>query len=156
MREITNTVNRVALQHPEVRGIVVGTEPISVNAYAYATDGKIMFNDAYASNPRLIAEMMAYDVRAKFHPPLGHCTPAEFLAYHEAAHIIDRAHNRIAHISLRLSYGDGNSLRAELSGYSFGPTGLAPAEALAEAFAAVNCNGGNRSERALHDLLVGD
>ena len=125
-------------------------------AYAGASRGKIVFNDRYASDLATVEEMVERDISAGFHPQLGSCTSTEFLAYHEAAHIIDLAHWGEAEARLRERFPDPRELWSVLSGYSFQPSGeLFSPEALAEAFAAVLCNGGNWAEQELYHFLVG-
>lgn len=157
MSEIATAINRVAAAYPEVRGIAVVTVPMPDGVYAYAKPRLIAVNDDLTSDPSLIPSMVADDVAANFHPTLGRCTAAEFLAYHESAHIIHNARGR-AEITAAVfeRFGDGSSLWLVLPMYSFGYIGfINPPEALAEAFAAVTCSGGNWAEQELYHILVG-
>ncbi|QRY51754.1 hypothetical protein [Mycolicibacterium septicum] len=149
--DITQTVNRVAQIHPEVRGTVVTTSFLPMGMYAGAGGRMIMFNDLYFSWPDVVNGMLHYDVDHGFHPPLGRCSPAEFIAYHESAHIIDQQRGKTPRMALTARYGGLTGL--PLSGYSFIDGILNPGEALAEAFAAVQCNGGNPLERDIAALL---
>lgn len=147
--DITEAVNRVAMEHPEVRGVTVTTLPIMLGAYAYAGNRRIVFNDLYMSSAILVEYMVHNDVEQGFHPPLGECSPASFLAYHESAHIIDQARDRAASRMVKERFTGTFGL----SGYSYVDGVLNPGEALAEAFAAVQCNGGNPVEQEIAALL---
>ena len=153
--EIIAVVNEVAIDHPAVRGVVISTEELPYGIYAYAVDDKIAFNDQYTSDPSEIRVMVDTDAKTGFHPPLGRCTGPQMLAYHEAAHVIDRRGGRAARNQLAEKYGAGRHMRGKLSRYSFTLLGtLAPGEAIAEAFAAVKCNGGNKHEKEIYQLLL--
>ena len=153
--QIVAAVNEVARMHPEVRGVVLATQPLPYGVYAFAVDDKIVFNDDYTSDPNLIQTMVERDIEIGFHPPLGRCTGAEMLAYHEAAHVIDRHGGRAARDQLIEQFGTGRDMHDVLSRYSFTMLGMfAPGEAIAEAFAAVKCNGGNEAEKKIYQLLL--
>lgn len=150
--DFTSAVNNVAKKFPEVRGITVTSQHLGPGVYAVAGGRRIALNDLYASSSLTVDLMFQYDVQEGFHPQPGRCSAGEFLAYHEAAHIIDQAKGTAPR--MRLAVMGGASLH-NLSGYSFHRDGgLNPGEALAEAFASVLCNGGNASERALYDILT--
>lgn len=153
--QIVKAINEVAREYPAVRGTVVTTETMPLGAYAYAVEGKIAVNDLYTSDPQTIQQMMEADVKEGFHPSLGRCTGPQFLAYHEAAHLIDRGDGREARTELVEKFGSGYKMHGKLSGYSFSSRGFfAPGEALAEAYAAVRCNGGNSFEQEIYRLLT--
>lgn len=157
MGQIINAINDVAQQFPEVRGITVTTGDVSV-AYAVTDgdDGTITINHRYVSDDHTMRDMIDRDVAIHWHPPLGHCTGPQSLAYHESAHVIDLRRGNVADTALAQRFGDGAQLRNVLSDYSFKGDGtIFPAEALAEAFTAVRCNGGNWAEQALYHILVG-
>lgn len=159
MNEIVNTVNSVAEEFPEVRGITVTTEVMPDWFYAFAMSGhpgKITINHHYASDPSVLTRLVNQDVQLHFHPALGHCSGAQLLAYHESAHIVDFGRGQVADALLVQRFGDGKQLQGILSGYSFNSAGSINApEALAEAFAAVKCDGGNWAEQELYHMLVG-
>ncbi|MCG7607104.1 hypothetical protein [Mycobacterium sp. CnD-18-1] len=151
--DFTSAVNNVAKKFPEVRGITVTSQYLGPGVYAVAGGRRIALNDLYASSSLTVNLMFQYDVQEGFHPQPGRCSAGEFLAYHEAAHIIDQAKGTVPRMEVAVTYGRGEFLT--LSGYSFyRDGGLNPGEALAEAFASVLCNGGNASEQALYDILV--
>lgn len=152
MNEIVAAINRVAVKYPEVRGITVTEVDIMPNVYAYASGRLIAFNRLYAPNVDVLNALMASDIGAGFHPALGRCTPAEFLAYHESAHIIDRTRELAPRIAMVVKYGQRSDL--DLSGYSFRGGMLNPGEALAEAFAATLCGSANPTEREIYTLFV--
>ncbi|QBI99662.1 hypothetical protein SEA_THREERNGTARJAY_20 [Mycobacterium phage ThreeRngTarjay] len=155
MDEVAAAVNRVAMAYPEVRGIEIRSEKLDPGVYAYASAGKmIVFNSNYTSDPAQFRHYVDADIEAHFHPPLGRCTHAELLAYHEAAHIVDQNRHMKPRLALAIAYGRGESLQGKLSRYSFTQSGtLAHGEALAEAFAATLCGSANETEKALFELF---
>lgn len=159
MSEIVNTVNAVAEEFSEVRGITVTTGEMPNWFYAFAKSGRpgsITINHHYASDPYDLTRLVNQDVEAHFHPALGHCSGPQLLAYHESAHIVDFGRGQIADELLKQRFGDGKQLQGILSGYSFEANGSINApEALAEAFAAVKCDGGNWAEQELYHMLAG-
>lgn len=150
MEQVFNAVNDVAMEYPEVRGVKIVSKPIMPGVYAFAGDGKITFNSLYTSKTSLFNSMVRDDVKMGFHPHLGHCTPAELLAIHESAHIIDQTRNRAPKIALIRMF---RVVPRDLAGYSYNEGALNPGEALAEAFASVKCNGGNATERKIAALI---
>lgn len=155
---ITNTVADVAVKFPEISGVTVGSAPIGGDehfAQSSSLGMSIMINEMWMSNPAAFNQAIADDIAIGFHAPLGRCTGAQYMAFHESAHIIDYVHGRKADWTVTLTYGSGDNLRGYLSKYSFDSTGLDPAEALAEAYASVTCNGGNEVEHQFADILVG-
>lgn len=154
MGEIARAVNEVALEFSDVIGVTVTTEPLMSGVYAFAANPRIVFNTTYATDPNLFNRLVHKDVALDFHPDLGDCSPAEFLAFHEVAHIIDQKQDRIPRVRLMLLYGPGVELAGLLPGYAFVNGFLNHGEALAEAFAAVKCNGGNEAEREFYDILT--
>lgn len=151
--DITRAVNGIAVKFPEVRGATVTSELEPIGVYAYALRPKIALNDLYMSDPEIFNAMVHDDVEAGFHPSLGKCSPAEFVAIHESAHLIDQGKGKAPRTELVKRWLGGEGF-PNLSGYSFRNGALNPGEALAEAFAAVICNGGNASEQALYDILI--
>lgn len=155
--EITGAVERIAEKYPEVRGTEIDATLIDSHVYAYANgDGhRIVFNELFVTSPDVFRSYVADDNDEGFHPAMGHCSGPELLAIHESAHIIDFARGSVADKTLAAKYGGGHQLVGKLSGYSFKNGKLNPIEAIAEAFAAVQCNGGNPYERELNAMLVG-
>lgn len=148
-RQITNAMNRIAAEYPEMRGTTIGTHAIQYGVYAYAKDNRIMFNTLYMTHRTKFEQSIRDDIAAGFHPELGWCSPAELLAFHEAAHIIDRKRDLLPRKSVVRIHGTGEHLRSVLPGYAFTVNGLNAGEAMAEVFASVYCNGGNAVERRL-------
>lgn len=149
MAEITNAMNRIAETYPELRNTTIGTHSMQDEVYGYAKDGRIMFNTLYMSDRAKFEQSIRADIAEGFHPALGWCSPAELMAFHEAAHIIDRRRNLVPRQSLLRDYGTGRALLTSLPGYAFTLRGLNAGEAMAEVFASVHCNGGNSVERHL-------
>lgn len=152
MAEILNTVKAAVQDFPALSNTTVVTEPLASRIYALSGAGTIIINDAFTSDPNAIQRSIEYDVSIGFHPPLGHCSGAQYLAYHESAHLIDFSTGAQAKVQER--FGDGAAIRDQLSGYSRAGNGINASEALAEAFAAVKCNGGNSAEQELNRILT--
>lgn len=137
------------MEFPEVRGATVTSEVEPIGVYAYAARPKPAFNDLYLSHPAIFNSMIHYDVEHGFHPSLGICSPAEFVAYHEAAHLIDQGKDLAPRKRLVERVLDGETFPG-LPTYAY----VGPGEALAEAFASVTCNGGNATEQDLYEVLT--
>lgn len=154
--QIADSVNEVAMEYPEVHGVLVTTEPVE-GAYAFAGGHTVTFNDHLISSPVKYQQMIEDDVAHGFHPPLGHCSAVQYLAYHEVAHIIHRSRDYHAiDAALSQRFGTGAELHGIVAEYSFHRSGIInPPEALAEAFASIRCNGGNWAEWELHRMLTG-
>lgn len=169
MDEIVGVVDSVKDEFPAIRDSSVVAGDLAENVYAVTRatlgegpfHGQITVNQYFVSDPLLLQSSTENDVSLGFHPILGRCTGAQFIAYHEAAHLVDASEGTAAHNALWNRFGDGHQLRGVLSGYSFYREaaewvgGLIDApEALAEAFAAVHCSGGNWAERELYRMLT--
>lgn len=155
--EITAAINEVAMEYPEVRGTLVTTVPLGF-VYAAADGHTISFNDDYISSPVQYQQLVEDDVLHGFHPPLGHCSAVQYLAYHESAHVIHRSRDNghVIEEAVTRWFGDGFLLRGFLAEYSFNANGsINPGEAMAEAFASIRCNGGNLAEWELRKILLG-
>lgn len=160
MEEILDTVNAVVKDFPAIGDVTVKVVPLPPLVYAMTEGGEVSINERFASDERRLQLSMDHDVAVGFHPWLGHCSAAQFLAYHESAHLVDNSENAVAHNMLAARFGDGYQLHGVLSGYSFyredtpEAGAIQPTEALAEAFAATHCNGGNPVERQLAHMLT--
>jgi hypothetical protein len=120
-------------------------------AAAYGRDVELA--ERYASDPAVVRMAVVGDVAAGYHPPIGSCTPIEFVIIHEMAHVMDNAHGRIASGRLNTIQPNDDDY-AQLSGYSFNDDGTSNGpEMLANAVASVICNGGNPTERIVADLV---
>lgn len=154
-KDITITVQDVANHFPEISGITIGSGPLPVNVYGHTGPGMMIFSETYMSDPAALDRDVRSDVAQGYHPSLGICSPAEFMALHESAHAIDIAHYLHADYAVAAHYGSGVELHGVLSGYSFDALGgLNVSEAIAEAFASTVCNGGNDLEKQFTKLLV--
>lgn len=145
---IVGAVTRLAVDYPELRSVTVGSEPMEGNVYAQADGRRITFNTRYTTNRRLLESMVTQNSRDGFHPALGHCSPEELLAFHEAAHVIDVHRGRGPSTAVAALHG----LKG-LSGYSYLDRQVNSPEALAEGFASVLCNGGSDSDRRIYELV---
>lgn len=160
--QATDAVLQVAQQFPEIAGnVAVGSGPTGPTSYAYARriPGEpviIVIKEQWMSDPLGLDQAVREEARTGFSPPLGQCTPIQYLALHEAAHVVSFAHGQAGDYTLARLYGDGEQLAGLISDYSFYEDGtLFPAEALAEAFASVVCNGGNPTEQELAQYITG-
>lgn len=153
---IVNAVNDIARSYPILRGVLITDGHLEFGVYAatYVNNHHIVFSDELLSTPALLEMYVNSDIKAGYHPVLGHCTPEAMIAIHEAAHVIDFSESGKPHKILEGMYHTGTPKFPGLSGYSFEPTGFNPVEALAEAFASVQCNGGTPIEKVLAGLLV--
>lgn len=150
---IADALRFLAGTFPELRDVTIGTALLPSIFYAQAGDGKIAFNTVYMTYSPYLESQVADNSRIHFHPALGRCTGAEFLTFHESAHIIDARKGNVPSKALADLYGDGANLAGQLSGYSFKDGKLNAPEALAEGFASTLCNGGNAIERGIYRLV---
>lgn len=124
--------------------------------YAGSQPGLMTVATKYAQNPDLLESDFEQDVLYNYHSP--GCDAQTYLGFHEAAHMIDYAHDRRARVTAWNWAGTvPQSTASQLSGYSFDSAGnFVPAEALAEAFAAVKCDplGSTPAEHTLFEILV--
>lgn len=124
-----------------------------VMAY-YDADGNLAVNQTYFDSAKMDA---AYDrcVSNGFHPSRGNKTGLEAVVAHEAGHRltdsqqsifgIDGTSDRIVEAAAkRMGYKNANSFRSKISGYAKESN----AEAVAEAFADVYCNGSKASRES--------
>jgi hypothetical protein len=168
IQEFIAVVDSVKQEFPAIKNSVVQVAELPDYIYAMteakvgATTffGRVTFNELFASDRQKLENSTKHDVELGFHPPLGHCSGVQFIAYHEAAHLVDDSEGTSAHNALVNLFGDGLRLHGVLSGYSFkraddflAPGTINASEALAEAFAAVHCNGGNWAEKELNHML---
>ena len=127
-----------------------------VNAIAYYDGANIGWNEKFMSTKTLNASY-ADCVKSGFHPSNGSKTPAEAVAYHELGHAltdavgrkmgvydIDASATRIVNEARKQTKHRGVvQMASKISGYATHSN----AEAIAEAFADVKCNGSKaRSE----------
>lgn len=141
----------------------------STMAY-YDNEGNLAINESYFDSKKMDS---AYDacVKAGFHPPRGNKSGIEATTAHEMGHrltdelgkkmghgdfAIDQASSKIiAEAKKRLGAKSVDSIRKKISGYAKQNN----AEAVAEAFADVYCNGNKASREsravvsALNDML---
>jgi hypothetical protein len=140
------------VKYPELRDVKIDSEPLN-DIYAQAGGGVITFNSTFLADRAAFEKSMANDEASHFHPRTVSCTPMEFVTYHEAAHILDANRGDAPSRALiDLTWTDAVDYD-ELARYSFKDGHFNAPEALAEAFAAVHCNGGNTSERNIAALL---
>lgn len=115
--------------------------------------GEVVFEERLAENPALWEHVAAVNLQAGYWPQTS-CTPARMIALHEFGHVIDVHSPGDAEVAVSRKYS-GVKLFGVLPGYSLNPDGTAePGEALANAFAAVECGAGNATERDLHRILL--
>lgn len=168
IEEFTAAINDVKREFPAIKNASVAVAEMSEYIYAVTNAtvgsknflGVVTLNEYFASDRHRLESSAAHDVELGFHPSLGHCTGVQFIAYHEAAHLVDAEEGTRSHNALFDLFGDGHGLHGILSGYSFisadnpiAPGAINAPEALAEAFAAVRCSGGNWAEKELSHML---
>lgn len=138
-------------------------KPVSAMAY-YDANGNLAVNNAYFDARKMNA---AYDecVRGGFHPKRGNVPAMEAVAAHEAGHRLtdvigqrqgrtwdlDAVSEDIVHTAAKRTGMSVPTIRSRVSGYAT----KSNAEAVAEAFADVYCNGSraSRASRAIVSVL---
>ena len=158
MAEIIATAQFMVNEYPHIltQGVIFETAVLDRPlAYASASGNKIKLAEHYASDPEGLARNVSADVDSGYHPPLGWCTPAQFLVIHETVHVMDNMQGHQPRLTLHELVSPPSDLAYEvLVAYSFNPDGsLNAAEALAEAGASVICNGGNEYEQVIAGLV---
>ena len=154
--DISNDVLDVFKNVNEEYGYVIGDILVakikgkSNNAMAYYDGTNIGFNEAYAST-KVLNKAYANCVKSGFHPSNGNKSPAEAVASHELGHAltdavgkkmggldIDRASDRIVkEAKKQTGHGGVVQMAKKISTYAT----QSNAEAIAEAFSEVYCNG---------------
>lgn len=130
----------------------VGVEPMEYGTYAKTRGDEITFNTLYVANPGLLRESLVNDVSRGYHRG-GNCTPAQLVAAHEYAHVLDNATGGSTRVELIVAIANG--LSGEVAGYSFNDDGSVNyPEAIAAAFTAVECDSPNQVELAIYNMLT--
>lgn len=152
--EFVNTVLQLNRQYPETGNVEVDVEVIPVmGVFAGTVDHTITFEETYAEMPYAFEIDVTENVQAGFFPT--GCSPARLVATHEFGHVLDNTRGRRARAAIRQIYGSGSQLQGFLTGYSFHEDGtLFVGEALANAFAAVQCGSANALEKQFYQILV--
>jgi hypothetical protein len=140
--------------YPEVGNVEVDVAVIPIiGVFAGTVDHTITFEETYAEMPYAFEIDVNRNIRDNYFP--GGCTPARLVAIHEFGHVLDNTRGRRARMVVQQLYGSGIQLQGMLTGYSFNDNGtLAIGEALANAFAAVQCGTANALERNLFQILT--
>jgi hypothetical protein len=115
--------------------------------YAVTVGDTITFNTGYVENPDILRRDLTADVIAGYHRG-ANCTPEQYVAAHEFAHVLDNLTGHTA--DYELDYALANGLSGEVSTYALESYD----EAIAEAFAAVECDAPTPAEQAIYDMLV--
>jgi hypothetical protein len=113
-------------------------------------DGIIVNKFTSTQPPEKIADQLVDDVAMGYHR--GGCTGPTLVAVHETAHVIDARRGYIgrARLAAAAPYMTGS-----IAGYSFNADGsLNPAEAVAEAFQAVECGSATAVDYQIYEMLV--
>lgn len=124
--------------------------PLGEDVYGRSQGTLIEFNSTLVKNPALLEAHMAEDVAVGWIP--GGCSPAQTVAIHESAHVLDYVTGKTAHNEAIAAYG---GQVVELSGYSFDQNGVVDLdEALANAMVAVECGTATPLEADLYRMLT--
>lgn len=136
-----------------------GTGPIVIDTgylggptvYAGADNAGITVNKwTSTSTPAQINAAVASDVASGYHN--GGCDGVATIAVHETAHVIDQRRGFIGRARLAKNAA---TMTGEIAGYSFNSDGsLNPAEAVAEAFQAVECGSASAVDYEIYRMLV--
>lgn len=130
-------------------GVIVytGTAPLAGDTYAATRGNTIILNSSYVANPDALYRYVANDMSTGFHRA-ANCTAPQSIAAHEFAHALDNLTGHTARIELRQALANG--FGGEVSTYAL----ESPAEAIAESFAAVECDTPTPAEQAIYMMLV--
>ena len=127
--------------------VFVGAEPMASDTYA-ATEGiTIYLNSSYIAYPNVFYSDVAEDQQSGYHRS-ARCTAPQAVAAHEFAHVLDNLTNHSARTELLTAIRNG--FDGEVSGYAL----ESPGEAIAESFAAVECDVPTPAEQAIYNMLV--
>lgn len=135
-------------------GVVVYTnhQPMEYGVYGLARGNTITFNSGYIGNPDLLRRDVTTDIMLGWHPG-AHCSPEQYVAAHEFAHVLNYLTGYNANTELVMALSSG--LTGEVSGYSLYEDGSVNyEEAIAEAFAAVECDVPSPAEHAIYVMLT--
>lgn len=156
--EFISTVNEMMRLFPagpvEVH---VTWRPELYGSYAGTAGNGIWFPPEFAVDPNRFTRNVGIDIANGFHP--AGCSAARMVAIHEYGHVIDNYHGRQARYNLLVEFGSGLDLHGLLPKYAFNnPTGtlgaLNPGEALASAFAAVQCGTATPQAQRISEILL--
>lgn len=130
-------------------GVTVYTDqqPMEYGTYAVTSGDVITFNSGYTANPALLRRDVSSDVWSGYHHA-AKCTPEQYVAAHEFGHVLDNLTGSTADTELQTALANG--LTGTVSGYAV--TNIR--EALAESFAAVECDTPTPVERTLYTMLT--
>lgn len=163
--ETMNAVKRIADRYGvKLTDIQLATLNRNANAMAYYdSNGNLAVNKSFFDSDKMNG---AYDdgTKMKWHPSRGNRSGLEATAAHEVGHALNHAaaggdwgkmHKMAGDIvgqaAKRLGYKDKKSFQEKISGYA----ATSAAEAIAEAFSDVYCNGmkSKRESRAIVSVL---
>lgn len=127
--------------------VYVGAEPMEYGTYAATQGNVIVLNGRYNANADMFNRAIAVDMYDGFHRG-ANCTASQYVAAHEFAHALDNLTGRTARAELLSALNNG--FGGEVSGYAL----ESPGEAIAESFAAVECDTPTPAESAIYTMLV--
>lgn len=127
--------------------VYVGAEPMEYGTYAATQGDVILLNSGYIVNADMFHEAIASDIYSGFHRG-ANCTAPQYVAAHEFAHALDNLTGHTARSELLSALNSG--LSGTVSRYAL----ESPSEAIAESFAAVECDTPTPAESAIYTMLV--
>lgn len=149
--EVFNAVDWLADKY-RTPNIQVRAAPLEPGVYAQTIGNTITVNLAFVNDPAALNTALANDVAHGYHPGLK-CSAPQVVAAHEFAHVLDNFSGHIARLELAQALANG--LEGKVSGYSFNADGSVNyAEALADAFVAVECDDPTPAQSTLYTMLT--
>lgn len=127
--------------------VYTANEWMEDGTYAITDGDTIVFNSAYVNNPDQLMADMTNDMLTGWHHGLR-CTPEQYIAAHEFGHVLDNLDGHTADYELAYALSQG------LSGFVSGYAVTNYDEALAESFAAVECDTPTPVEQSLYTMLT--
>lgn len=127
--------------------VYVTAAPMDADTYASTTGDTITLNSQFIAAPDVFYNSVALDGDSGFHRA-AKCTAPQAIAAHEFGHVLDTltGYNARGELLAALRSGFGGTV----SGYAL----ESPAEAIAESFAAFECDDPTPAEEAIYTMLV--
>lgn len=127
--------------------VYVSSEPLPYGTYASTRGDTITLNSGYVADPEALVVDIASDMSTGYHRA-AKCTAPQAIAAHEFAHALDYLNGGGTRAELLAALRSG--FGGEVSGYAL----QSPGEAIAESFAAVECDTPTPAEQAIYLMLV--
>lgn len=127
--------------------VYVSSAPMEHGVYAETVGDTITLNSEYNANPDSFHADVASDMSTGYHRA-AKCSAPAAIAAHEFAHVLDYLTNFTTRAELLAALNSG--FGGTVSAYAL----KSPGEAIAESFAAVECDVPTPAEQAIYTMLV--